>query len=80
MDQDMLGNNNIFPVSLRMMVVITILVSFSSHIIAQDQVVHIATKKQLFIDDQLVDFAVDVGDEPSDNQTLPLYFRLAYDF
>lgn len=27
-----------------------------------------------------LDFAFDTGDEPSDNQTLPFYFRLAYEF
>ena len=56
----MLQNINSFHITLRLMVVIIVLVKFSGHIIAQDQVLQIASKKQLFIDDQLVAHAINV--------------------
>jgi hypothetical protein len=51
---------NSSPPTFKVIVAMMFLVLFSSHIMAQDQITYVATKKQLFIDDQLVAHAVGV--------------------
>ena len=51
---------NSFPPAMKAVMIMVVFILISYPLLAQDKIFDIASKKQLFIDDQLIDYAKDV--------------------